>query len=292
MAAKLLYQELLASGASPVSVPGIGYNLIEVISPSADQVITLAAIDADVAPGGYLVGDVVEIETGIILDGNSNPVPNGTIVEFHISQQIEGATVQIVRSTTDGGIAHLSVPLERTGLMSITAQSDPARVSDALQFNVQQGIPAQATVISPTRVPTVPSEPTKTVLVPTPTQDLAVGEDQVDADDPERVGIVDLVLALLSMMAVGGVGYVTGAYFVGSERYRIRCTLVPVVTALLGYNYLALSLPGTAAVLNALRPLAGFAIPLFTGLLGIVISHLWCRLPDRLSEQTGHHGNE
>ncbi|MEE8569077.1 MAG: hypothetical protein V3S81_10745, partial [Anaerolineales bacterium] len=43
VAAHLLFNELSASGAPPVSVPGIGYDLIEATSPDPDQIISLAA---------------------------------------------------------------------------------------------------------------------------------------------------------------------------------------------------------------------------------------------------------
>jgi beta-N-acetylhexosaminidase len=42
VAARLLYQELTPLGFSPVTIPGTGYDLIEVTSPNPDQVIPLS----------------------------------------------------------------------------------------------------------------------------------------------------------------------------------------------------------------------------------------------------------
>ncbi len=41
IAARLLFQELTPLGASPVSIPGIGYDLISVLAPDPDQIIPL-----------------------------------------------------------------------------------------------------------------------------------------------------------------------------------------------------------------------------------------------------------
>ena len=89
-----------------------------------------------------------------ILDHNGRAVPDGTPVEFQLSYQGE-SLVPIVQATTLGG----SCPSVESGsiesrLVSVQARSDPARVSDILQLDVQEGQPAFVTVIAPSPVPT------------------------------------------------------------------------------------------------------------------------------------------
>ena len=48
VAARLLFQQIPAQGASPVSIPAVGYDLITVTSPDPDQVIPLTLDDGEV----------------------------------------------------------------------------------------------------------------------------------------------------------------------------------------------------------------------------------------------------
>src|SRR6185436_10902122 len=49
IAARLLFQQITLQGASPVSIPGIGYDLITATSPDADQIIPLS-LDQELPP--------------------------------------------------------------------------------------------------------------------------------------------------------------------------------------------------------------------------------------------------
>ena len=42
VAARLLFQEITPTGAAPVSVPGLGYDLISITAPDPNQIISLA----------------------------------------------------------------------------------------------------------------------------------------------------------------------------------------------------------------------------------------------------------
>lgn len=281
MSARLLFQELAAPGASPVNVPGIGYDLIQATSPDPLQVISLFAYleggPAQETPG-FSVGDIVRIETGVVVDSNGTHVPDGTVVQFNITHSGESAYTTSVESTTEKGIAGTPLTLDRTGLFSITVQSDPAQISEILQLNVQQDILAQATVISPTLIPTTAVEPTLTPEFATATPE---SEEEVpdsgDTEAPKTVGAVHFFFGLIAVVVVGSSGYVAASRFSDAREYRFRCTLLPVIGALIGYNVIALSLPGTNQILSLTGVYSGLIVGLIGGIIGLIIALYWCR---------------
>jgi len=282
VAAKLLFQEVSAPGASPVSVASIGYDLIEATSPSPDQIIQLIIVDGseegtDEPPTGYSVGDVLKIETAVIIDNNGNPVPDNTPVDFIITQQIEGVSTATINEFTVDGIARTDVALERTGLLSITAQSGKAQVSEILQFNVDVDVPAQATLISPTLSPTLTIEPSPETSDPTPTSGPQNGGDSGEIPGENQLGFVGLVFGALGLAVVGGAGYATVIRQNIPEEIRLRCVLLPIVGGLLGYNYLALDLPGASSLISAMGPFSGFIVAIITGASAFVFTQIWCQ---------------
>ena len=282
VAAKLLFQEVSAPGASPVSVASIGYDLIEVTSPNPDQIIQLvigggSEEGTDEPPTGYSVGDVLKIETAVIVDNNGNPVPDNTPVDFIITQQSEGVSAATINAFTVAGIARTDVALERTGLLSITAQSGKAQVSEILQFNVDVDVPAQATLISPTLSPTLTVEPSPETNDPTPTSGPQTGGDSGEIPGENQLGFVGLVFGALGLAVVGGAGYATVIRQNIPEAIRIRCILLPIVGSLLGYNYLALDLPGASSLLSATGPFSGFIVAIITGASAFVFTQIWCQ---------------
>ncbi len=282
VAAKLLFQEVSATGASPVSVASIGYDLIEATSPNPDQIIQLIIESGsdegtDEPPTGYSVGDVLKIETAVIVDNNGYPVPDNTPVDFIITQQIEGVSTATINAFTVDGIARTDVALERTGLLSITAQSGKAQVSEILQFNVDVDVPAQATLISPTLSPTLTVEPSPESSDPTPTSGPQTGGDSGEIPGENQLGFVGLMFGALGLAVVGGAGYATVIRQNFPEEIRLRCVLLPIVGGLLGYNYLALDLPGASNLLSAMGPFSGFIVAIITGASAFVFTQIWCQ---------------
>ncbi len=120
IAARILFHEIQPSGHLPVSVPGIGYEILEATSPDPSQVIHIYQ-DIPVSPPGegtetpsptptsMTVGNSISVVTGIILDHNENQVPDGTIVQFSLYHSSEGVPSQIVESQTSQGIARASL---------------------------------------------------------------------------------------------------------------------------------------------------------------------------------------
>jgi beta-N-acetylhexosaminidase len=282
VAAKLLFQEVSAPGASPVSVASIGYDLIEATSPNPDQVIQLiiesgSEEGSDEPPTGYSVGDILKIKTAVIIDNNSNPVPDNTPVDFIITQQSEGVSTATINAFTVDGIARADIALERTGLLSITAQSGKAQISEILQFNVDVDVPAQATLISPTLSPTLTVEPSPETNDPTPTSGPQTGGDSGEGPGEYQLGFAGLIFGALGLAVVGGAGYATVIRQNIPEAIRLRCILLPIVGGLLGYNYLALDLPGASSLLGAMGPFSGFIVAIITGASAFVFTQIWCQ---------------
>ena len=277
IAARLLFEELTAPGASPVSLPGIGYDLINALRPNSQQRIRLS-IEAVVGEGtptpdlasGFTQGSLVRIRTGVILDSNGHAVPDQTPVEFDVFQQTENIR-QTIPAVTNGGVAEITFRLDRLGLFVIQARSDPALQSDVLQLNVQEGVPAFPTVIAPSPFPSETVAPTETPGQTTPTPEGGVGGPSSTAAGRQAVGWFDLVLGLLGVGLIAGGSYV---YVGRSERWlgsQVRCALVAAVGGLVVYNYLALGLPGAGGVVGMLGSASGLLAGLLGGLIGLAV---------------------
>jgi beta-N-acetylhexosaminidase len=279
VAARLLFQELTPSGAPPVTVDGIGYDLIEITSPDPDQVIpvfarpALEAATPQTEDVGYTRGDLVHVETGIIFDHNGHPVPDNTVVEFNLAFEGEGLTPMVLRATTVEGIASVEFALERFGLLVVSATSDPARTSEILQLNVQEGLPAFVTVIAPTPVPTERAAATDTPPAMTATPEGGEGG-EAGAQEP-GLGVGDLLLGLIAGggVAWGGDRLVHGPDEPGGARRRRW--LLTMIGGLLAYNYLALGLPGAEALQGAFGWLAAPLWCAVGGAAGIGVSRRW-----------------
>jgi beta-N-acetylhexosaminidase len=76
-AAQLLFRELTPLGDPPVSVPGINYNLIDIIAPDPGQSLQLFSDKEQTK-----AGDTLQLATGQIVDRNGRPVPDGTRARF------------------------------------------------------------------------------------------------------------------------------------------------------------------------------------------------------------------
>ncbi len=287
VAARVLYQELPADGRPPVSIPGIGYELIAVTAPDPDQIIplfldlpadsTTPAVSTPTPPPSapppetaalptFNLGDMVTVRTGTILDHNGNPVPDGTVVRFTISLGGEGGVHQQQEDTTNGGTASITFRIDRPGLVEVRAASEPAILSEALQLDVREGAAAVVTVIVPALSETA-APPTST---PIPVEE----NDFVTPEGAPRFGGW-----MLTLFALGGgvmlAWWVGGS--LGTARWRLRWALCALVGGLLFYNYLALGLPGTAAALKAGGGGALVGLTLLGEVAGALGAWLWMR---------------
>jgi len=258
---RALFSEFAPVGTPPVSVPGINYDLLTQTSPDAEQVITLYAGELPEEgrptpePPRLEVGDELRLRTGVIVDHNGHPVPDGTPVWFiftYPQERLEHTVVAITR----GGVAETVVTLDRTGQLDIFIQADPVPRTIVLQITIQEGEPAvivpitptsSPTPVTPTPTPTQEPEPEPEPVVeetPTPTPGPVDEEEEPPAADEDRAGPLDLALALLSALISGGAGYYVVRLNNGPVNRALRLALWCVIDGLVLYLAYALRLPG------------------------------------------------
>jgi len=294
VAARLLYQELTPLGYSPVTIPGTGYDLIEVTRPNPDQIITLSLdspADSDITstptPGGasatstslpttepeptpiplLRIGDTVNVRTGTIYDYNDHIVPDGTVVRFTMLLSGEGGgIIQQVDQTTVRGIARASFALEKPGLVEIRASSDPAVVSQAIQFDVSQGQAVAITVVAPN--PTETIEPTP--VPPTP------------VDENDFITLEGFPRFSSWMLAIMFIGFSTllaywAASLMRSQEWGLRWALCVLLGGLVGYNFIAFGIFGSTQVLltSGLGGVLGMSA--IGEIVGMGVAWIWSR---------------
>lgn len=256
VAARALYQEIAPTGASPVSVPAIDYDIQTATSPNPSQIIELAySVVGDDEPEAATpdaerlpeVGDTLLLTTDVIEDNNGRPVPDGTPVEFLQNYVNEG--VRTRQTVTQNGIAQAQILVEGPGELRITAASGNAQNSETVQLIISDTgteidvLPADVT---PTQNPT--PEPTETPVEPTETAPAPAEPEQtlVPSAPQTNVGFSDLMIALLGLAAIGAVVFIYGQ-MTRDLNYALLLLLPTVIFGLLGYNYYALLLPGALA---------------------------------------------
>ncbi len=264
-AVRALFGELQPVGASPVSIEAVDYDLTTQIEPDPGQTLTLfvgaAAVGPDTPtpePPSYRVGDDARIRTGMILDRNGNPVPDGTPVRFTlVYRDVGDAAERKVDATTIGGTAEIVVTIENNGRLEISADSEPALNSVTLQLTIaEQGQTTIQTIEppptpTPTRPPTQTPTPTATAT-PTPTPVALI--DSLTGAEPRRANLIDFVLSLLGVTVVGAWGYRAESKRKdeGAIDRAVRLALWGSLCGLAAYTGYALGLPGADAIHAAL----------------------------------------
>jgi beta-N-acetylhexosaminidase len=295
VAARLLFQEISPAGSLPVSVPGIGYDLGSATAPDPRQVISLSLDlpkSTTPAPPGetpaspipaitasptieplFRVGDTISLRTGVVIDHNQRPVPDGTPVRFTLSQG-ESGLIQQVESLTTLGIAVAAFRLDQPGLIEIHAASESAKVSDTLKLNVTK---EGATVIIVTPTGIVTQEPTPTAPAPTPVPTVS------PLVTPKGYPTLWGWLMVFVVMAAGvGLTYWLASQMVDS-RWTVRWALLVLAGGLIAYNYLILGFPFGEIWLDG-RGLPAFLQAVLTGQgIGFAIGWFW-----RLSAESGN----
>ena len=292
-AARLLFQQLTLQGTSPVSVPAVGYDLINMTAPNPNQIIPLALDQApvEVTPTAtgelsltaeptevplYRIGDTIAVRAGPILDRNGRVVPDGTPVRFTMSTQEEASGIlNQQETTTTDGISRASFRIEKPGTVELSVASEPAAISEVLQLVVSDEGAVAVTLV----VPQVTVSPEPVTPSPTPTQE----SDLVTPEGYPRVGVWLLVLlavfggALLSYWAVSRIV---------STQWGLRFALCIFLGGLLAYNYLALGFPGAAEWIADSAGAFGVLVLTFAGEgLGAIAAWLWMKFSGRESRE-------
>ena len=290
VAARVLFGETIPEGALPVSVSGIGYDLIQATAPKPDQIIQLGITKVS-QPGAtltptmtqssqateeavsYNVGDTISIKTGIILDKNDHPVPDGTVVRFYLTSQssVEGSVTQQIDTVTADGIAQIDFRIQSPGVLEIKAASEPAMQSDIIVLDViGESVSAAITLVVtlPTTPPTETPQPTFT-LTPTATETATPEPTATPTATPTPIPTTQAGDWLLSM----GLVWVSaaGLFWLSPKklgvRWRVRQGLLLVIGGILAYSYFALGLGGSSRLMDNM----GNQIVILFTLIGVLV---------------------
>lgn len=266
---RALFRELAPVGAPPVSVSGIKYDLALQVAPNPKQIITLnysinqppeegrptpePTVEGQPTPGPRppQIGDELKLLTGVIVDRNGRPAPDGTSVQFIFTYPREGLEHSII-AATHGGVAEAAVMLDRTGQLDISVQADPVPRTLVLQITIPEGAPAIVSTPTPTLTPTPEPTPTPT---PTPEPTPVLEETPVPTPGPlvteleERprirpIGALDLLLALIVVLITGSIGYYAVRLNNRSVSHGLRLALWSIIGGLTLYLAYALRMPG------------------------------------------------
>jgi len=274
-AARILFQEVVPAGSSPVSIPGVGYDLLTMLSPDPAQLIRLTVREPEADAGsatdepGFSSGDQIVLEAGPVFDWNGNRVPDGTPVELLLQYQDETIPSTVTATTLDG-LASATVLLDRNGMLSIQARSEPARASEIIQLNVQEGTQAFVTVIAPTAVPTgpLPSAEGDSTVPPAATDALTA---TLDPARPQPAGLDSFLGAVLGCVAAAYAGWRVLRRRFSVPVKSVRLTLASVIGGMAVYAYLALRLPGSPGADGGGGVLWSFVAGAVGGLLGLAV---------------------
>jgi len=275
---RALFQEFAPPGAPPVTVQGINYNLIAQTEPDPGQVISVMVANLPTAeeeapsPIGVEVGDALQLRTGVILDHNGHPVPDGTPVIFRLFYPAETLELPRQETTTVDGVAETTITLERgEGRLEITASSPPALQSVTLVVTIQGDQPAMiATVVppptptatptstptptaTPTPLPTSSPTPTHTpTAAPTTTPTATLTGTATPTATPvpwweEKRGVdgLDLLLGAGGIAMALGLAWAAQGLTEEDLIVRLRAFVLCLIGGLIAYNLYGLEAPGT-----------------------------------------------
>jgi beta-N-acetylhexosaminidase len=263
VAARLLFQEVSAPGSSPVTIDGLGYNLIQATAPDETRVIPLTIErilpvlpeetatplstqpDEATPPPTYQAGDVLSMHAGPILDHNGHLVPDNTPVSFSITLFTEGNTfTRQITASTRQGIAMGTYSIEGEGDLQIVASSgEPAALSASAEIDVV-GINLEGLALQATQTAQARALATAAAVV---ISEATEAPEQVPTFP--RTGLVDWFLIAMVSGVAGLFAYQVGINL-GRVRWAVRWALTSVIGGLVVGCYVALDLPGAQAILS------------------------------------------
>lgn len=286
-AARILFQELIPSGKLPVSVAGVGYDIITATTPDPAQVIQLMVDTGEtttptVATGSisptpdviYKVGDTLAVRTGIILDHNGHAVPDGTVVRFMIDTGSSSGSVETAETVTSMGVAKTSYRIPSKGLLGITVQADPALISQTLRLDITDS-GGVLTAIEPTFIPTN----TLASNTQIPTQSAATRpERNLHADGLPTPG--DWFLSTILILGLSVCLYWLGS-IKASMQWGVRWGALSCFGGYLAYLYLVLGLPGSAYLISVSGSIVVGLISVLGVILGWGTAGIWWSITEQ-----------
>jgi beta-N-acetylhexosaminidase len=213
----------------------------------------------------FRVGSIIPVRTGIILDHNVHPVPDGTPVQFVATINGEVIALPQVVTTIDG-IARTTIQVTGSGTLEIRAESEPAKRSDVLHFD----IPIENEGITPTAT----EHPTETPA-PSPSSTLQPTLSSSEGSSPMlRPNLTDWIMAMIMTAFVGILSYRLAAY-IGQVRWGVRSGFLALIGGLAAYCYLALGLPGSQNLLELAGAWGIVLVTLLGSAAGILAAWSW-----------------
>jgi beta-N-acetylhexosaminidase len=278
IAARILFNEFPSmTGNLPVSLPGINYDLISATSPDPGRIFSLFIGDkpeltvtqepSQSTPAApiFRVEDLINLHTGIILDHNGNPVPDGTPVLFAVSSQ--GELAYLPQVTTLDGSASTTYLVQDGNNLIIQAESSRAR-SETVEINILGDSTSDAAEST-----TDNGEPESSQ---TPAE-VPLGTDEANQPIPIETKPIYWSIWFFSLVIITSISlaaYQIGAKY-GVVRWGIKWGFSSFISGLIAYNYILLDLPGSSLLMgqNFSEVRVGLSV-LAASLIGWLIAYI------------------
>jgi beta-N-acetylhexosaminidase len=243
-ATRALFGEAELPGASPVSVEGIGYDLVDALAPDPMQALNIEVLEISPESGIPLV--TANVMVGPVIDYNGNLVPDGTPVEVKAMLGRQQITTEIVPTTA--GLAETTLILNEPGEIIISATAGLAATTDNISVYVASPSTPTPTVtpIPPVATDTPTSISTEETAEPvseatpveTPLFPLQPGDSSPPTavpTEPRTIDGVDLLLSVAAILLGGLLGFWLGQQFRKPLSRRMTVGLWALIGGLAAY---------------------------------------------------------
>ncbi len=241
-AMRALFGEIGAPGASPVTVEGIGYELVDVLAPDPDQTLPIELLE--VTPENRIEPVTVRLQVGPVVDHNGHLVPDETHVQ--IKATLNGQEIASTVADTVDGVAEATLTLNEAGdidVFAVVGQDTTSEMLEVLVAAPPTPTPTPTDRPTPTDTPTNTATPSPT-LTPTPvvtaTPVIPPANDPpppqtLQPSDIRPLDGVDLLSALSATLLAGLLGFSLGQQSRTPLSRRVRLGLWALIGGLLAY---------------------------------------------------------
>jgi beta-N-acetylhexosaminidase len=277
VAVRLLFKELSAPGASPVSIQSTGYDLATALTPATDQIVDLSVEIADQQNNTeednqaeftefeYEIGDTIHIQSSIILDQNGNPVPDNTLAKYTMTviNNNEIVSERVISSQTNDGVASATVTLDNAGALTINATIGDSLESTELKLEIID----------------VNNIPVETEVVPDPTEEPDQPQPIPDYDIVTALKTGDVTMSLWLLLVLVNTFVSVFAYQVainsGLVRWGIRHAFTTFIGGILAIIFLSSGIDLVRSMLKVLSLWEVAVITMIGSLIGWLSGVIW-----------------
>lgn len=230
---RALFGDLTPTGASPVDIEGIGYNLTERLAPDPNRDIPLFVLKPESPNQVTEFPTMIQVQTGRVLDHNGNIVPDGTQVTFWFERHDSELLGQVTANTVDGR-AEAEYKIAMGGPVYVRATSVQASSGRPYRVDFRPPTP------TPTPTSTATQAPTRTPTVAFPTSmptplSVAHGSSAPPSQSETSPGGAGLALTLLAVVMAGGLSTLVAQANEVEPARQVRLALFATVSGLTGY---------------------------------------------------------